>query len=57
MATSKYTMDNENEATALVSYFTNCGITASRKGVVVKANGEPKLLSYLYDKFVTIALI
>lgn len=50
-------MENENEATALVSYFMNCGITASRKGAVVKANGEAKMLAYLYDKFVTIALL
>lgn len=57
MATSKFTMENENEATALVQYFTNCGVTANRKGVVVKANGEPTLLAYLYEKFVTIALI
>lgn len=57
MATSKFTMDNENEAAALVTYFTNCGVSASRKGLIVKASGDSKLLSYLYDKFVTIALI
>ena len=50
-------MENENEATALVSYFNTCGISASRKGAVVKANGDSNLLAYLYEKFVTIALI
>lgn len=57
MSTSTFTMDNEKEAIALVSYFSNCGVTASRKGVVVKAKGETSLLGYLYEKFVTIALI
>ena len=50
-------MNNENEATALVTFFTECGISASRKGLVVKAVGETKLLAYLFDKFVTIALV
>lgn len=50
-------MNNENEATALVTFFNECGISASRKGLVVKALGEPKLVGYLFDKFVTIALI
>lgn len=57
MKHSTFTMDNENEATALVSFFGECGVSASRKGNVVKAGGEPNLLSYLFDKFVTIALI
>lgn len=50
-------MNNESEATALVNYFGECGISASRKGAVVKASGDSNLLAYLYDKFVTIALI
>lgn len=50
-------MNNESEATALVNFFSECGITASRKGNVVKANGESKMLAYLFEKFVTIALI
>ena len=50
-------MENENEAIVLVNFFGECGIQATRKGNVVKANGEPNLLSYLYEKFVTIALI
>ena len=50
-------MDNENEAIALVNFFNECHISASRKGNVVKAGGEPNLLSYLFNKFVMIALI
>ena len=50
-------MDNENEAIALVSFFCDCGLTASRKGNVVKVNGENALVSYLFNKFLTIALI
>ena len=50
-------MNTEDEAIALVKYFSDCGINASRKGKLVKASGEPSLLSYLFDKFVTIALI
>ena len=57
MKTSTFPMNTESEATALVSFFGECGITANRKGNVVKANGETKLLAYLFDKFVTIALI
>ena len=52
-----FTLDNENEAKALVSFFGDCGITASRKGNVVKAGGDTNLLAHLYEKFVTIALI
>ena len=50
-------MNNESEATALVNFFAECGITASRKGKAVKASGDANLLAYLYEKFVTIALI
>ena len=58
MATSNtFKMNNENEAIALVNYFSACGISASRKGAVVKASGETSMLAYLYEKFVTIALI
>lgn len=57
MSTISFTMGNEREATALVSYFADCGVSASRKGLVVKANGEPKLLSYLFDTFIKIALV
>lgn len=57
MKHSTFTMDNENEATALVKFFTDCGISASRKGNVVKATGESNLLSHLFNKFVTIALL
>lgn len=57
MKQSTFTLDNENEAIALVAFFGDCGITASRKGNVVKAGGDANLLGYLYEKFVTIALI
>lgn len=57
MKTSTFNTLNENEATALVSFFTDCGISASRKGLVVKAVGEPSIIGYLYDKFVQLALI
>ena len=50
-------MNNENEAIVLVGFFGDCGITASRKGNVVKATGDSALLGYLYNKFLTIALI
>ena len=50
-------MNNENEAVALVNFFADCGISSTRKGKAVIAKGEPSLLSYLYEKFVTIALI
>ena len=54
---STFPMNTENEATALVKFFSECGISATRKGIVVKASGDPSLLSYLFGKFVTIALI
>jgi hypothetical protein len=57
MKTSTFPMNNENEAIALVKFFTDCGLTASRKGNVVKASGDATLLSHLFNKFVTIALI
>jgi hypothetical protein len=57
MKASTFTMNNENEATALVNFFGECGVTANRKGNVVKASGDDNLLAYLYEKFVTIALI
>ena len=50
-------MANEGEATALVNFFEDCGITASRKGCIVKANGDAHIVAYLYEKFVTLALI
>ena len=50
-------MNNENEAIILVRFFDECGISANRKGNVVKANGDSTLLGYLYNKFLTIALI
>lgn len=57
MKTSTFNTLNENEATALVSFFTDCGISASRKGLVVKAVGEPSVIGYLYEKFVINALV
>lgn len=57
MKASTFTMNNEDEANALISFFSECGITANRKGNVVKTTAEPNLVSYLYEKFVTIALI
>ena len=57
MKSSIFTTNSESEATALVNFFAECGITASRKGKAVKASGDANLLAYLYEKFVTIALI
>lgn len=57
MKTSTFNTSNESEATALVTFFSECGISASRKGAVVKATGDTQTLAYLYEKFVTIALI
>ena len=57
METMTFTMGSENEATALVVYLADCGISAKRKGLSVKATGEPHLLSYLFDTFVKIALV
>ena len=57
MKASTFTMNNENEAIILVSFFGECGVSATHKGNVVKATGDSTLLGYLYEKFVTIALI
>jgi hypothetical protein len=57
MKPSTFTMNNENEAIILVSFFGECGVSATHKGNVVKATGDSTLLGYLYEKFVTIALI
>ena len=57
MKASTFTLNTESEAVALIGFFSECGVSASRKGVVVKATGDPALLSYLFGKFVTIALI
>ena len=57
MKTSTFNTSNETEATALVTFFNDCGISASRKGVVVKAVGEPKLVGHLFDIFVINALV
>lgn len=57
MKTMTITMDNEREAVALAGFFNDCGITSSSKGKDVKATGDPEVLSYLYGKFVTIALL
>ena len=57
MKASIFTMNNENEAIVLVRFFCECGISANHKGNVVKATGDTNLLAYLYEKFVTIALI
>ena len=57
MPTSTFKMDNETDATALCTYFGNCGFPANRKGVVVKVKGDTKTLTYLFNKFITIALI
>ena len=57
MKQNSFILDNESEAIALVRFFGECGISANRKGNVVKATGDTNLLAYLYEKFVTIALI
>ena len=57
MKTSTFNTSNETEAIALVTFFNECGISASRKGVVVKAVGEPKLVGHLFDIFVINALV
>ncbi len=57
MKTMTFTLGNENEAKALVSFFTDCGISAKSKANAVKANGEENLLSHLFDIFVTTALV
>lgn len=57
MKTSTFNTGNETEAIALVTFFSECGISASRKGVVVKATGEPNLISHLFDIFIINALV
>lgn len=57
MKTSSFPMNTEDEAIALVKYFSDCGITASRKGKLVKASGEPNLVSHLFDIFIINALV
>lgn len=57
MKTNTFTSNNENEAIALVAFFNECGISATRKGLVVKAVGEPKLVVHLFDIFIVNALI
>jgi len=57
MKTNTFPMANENEAIALVIFFNECGISASRKGMVVKATGEPKLVGHLFDIFIINALV
>ena len=55
--TSTFSMSNTTEAEALMSYLNDCGISARRKGNVVKADGDTNLVFYLYNKFMQIALI
>lgn len=55
--TSTFSMSNAAEADALIAYFHDCGISATRKGSIVKAAGDTNLVFYLYNKFVQIVLI
>lgn len=57
MAASTFTTSSENEAIALVTFFSDCGISASRKGLVVKATGELNLVAHLFDIFITNVLV
>ena len=57
MNTNTFNAGNETEAIALVQFFNDCGISASRKGLVVKAVGEPKLVGHLFDIFIISALV
>lgn len=57
MKTSTYNACNETEAIALVTFLNDCGITASRKGLTVKATGEPSLVGHLFNIFVIKALV
>ena len=57
MKTSTFNTGNETEAIALVAFFNECGISASRKGVVVKATGDPSLIGHLFNVFVINALV
>jgi hypothetical protein len=57
MKTSTFNTGNETEAIALVAFFNECGIQATRKGVVVKATGDPNLIGHLFNVFVFNALV
>lgn len=57
MKTNTFTAGNETEAIALVTFFTECGMTATRKGVNVKVTGEPSLVGHLFNIFVINALV
>lgn len=57
MKTNTFNTRNETEATALVNFFNECGYTATRKGVVVKVSGEPKIVNHLFEIFVINALV
>lgn len=57
MKTNTYNTKNETEAIALVNFFNECGYTATRKGVVVKVSGEPKIVNHLFEIFVINALV
>ncbi len=57
MKTNTYNAGNETEAIALVNFFKECGYTATRKGLVVKVNGEPNMINHLFEVFVINALV
>ena len=57
MKTNTYNAGNETEAIALVGFFKECGYTATRKGLVVKVNGEPNMINHLFEVFVINALV
>lgn len=57
MEYSTFTLRSDIEANALVHFFTECHISASRKGKVVKAYGHPELIACLFEKFLKIVLI
>lgn len=57
MKTSTYKTGNETEATALTTFFKDCGVQASCKGLVVKATGEPELIDHLFQIFIINAMI
>lgn len=57
MKTSTYKTGNEAEATALTTFFKDCGVQASCKGLVVKATGEPERIDHLFNIFVINAML
>ena len=57
MKTNTYNTKNETEAIAIVNVFNEYGYTATRKGVVVKVSGEPKIVNHLFEIFVINALV